>query len=472
MALWSEQTVEQATQGMVSGHFHASRVEIDSRKIQLGDLFVAIKGDRVDGHHYVADAFARGAVAAIVTHIPDGVPHKASTIIVPDTLKALEQLGHFARARSKAKIVGITGSVGKTSAKEMMKLALAAHGKTYATNGNYNNHIGTPLNLANLPPEWPFAVLEMGMNHAGEIAHLTNMVKPDIAIITTVDAVHLEFFDSVDAIADAKAEIFEAVGSGGFALLNRDNIYYEKLRAAAKMRGIEHIYSFGEHPQADAALIAYEPTAHGCAISAQIRGKEYCYALSATGKHFATASLSVLLACDVWDLPLAASVRALAEYSEVEGRGKTMPLEISGGKAWLVDDSYNASPVSMRAAFSKLDELWQMQGKKGRKLLALGDMRELGDGAPAMHAALADDIIALAFDKVFTVGALMQYLYSALPSEMRSTHVMEAAQLLPLLQKSLQADDLLLIKGSHGSLMYQLAASLKQSLASEKKYAV
>lgn len=473
ISLWSEQTVAEATGGEVRGHFHASRVEIDSRKIQLGDLFVAIKGERVDGHHYVADAFARGAVAALVSHVPDGAPRGAAFIVVPDTLKALEQMANLARARSKAKVVGITGSVGKTSAKEMMKLALSAYGKTYATTGNYNNHIGTPLNLSNLPPEAKYAVFEMGMNHAGEIAHLTNMVKPHVALITNVEAVHLEFFASVEAIAHAKAEIFQGVLESGVALLPADNPHVGLLATIAKQANIRVVKNFGSANESDAQLVSYMPTRSGCDVVALVQGQEYRYTLNATGKHFAISSLAVLLACSVLELPLMPALDALARYGEVEGRGKAIKLPLAGGGyATLIDDSYNASPVSMRAAFAKLDEVWQLQGKAGRKLAALGDMRELGDDAPMLHAALSDDVVRLKMDRVFTAGVLMKHLETALPAAQRGGHVMEAAQLLPILKKTLLQGDVLLVKGSHGSLMYQLAAALQESFPPEIKNAV
>ncbi len=253
--LWTDKTASRATGGKSQGNWQASRVKIDSRGLEPGDLFVAIKGEHFDGHDYVAEALAKGAVAAVVSRVPAGVK-PVSLLIVNDTLKALEALGRYARKHCTAKVVGVTGSVGKTSAKEMIRLALSAHGKTYATSGNYNNHIGTPLNLANLPPATPFAVFEMGMNHAGEISHLTQMVRPHIAAITNVEAVHMEFFGSLEAIAEAKSEIFEGVGAGGTAVLNRDSPMYPVMARRAKERGIT-IVTFGEHEKADCRLIDY-----------------------------------------------------------------------------------------------------------------------------------------------------------------------------------------------------------------------
>ncbi|MDE3061200.1 MAG: UDP-N-acetylmuramoyl-tripeptide--D-alanyl-D-alanine ligase, partial [Pseudomonadota bacterium] len=215
MALWDDKTAAEATGGRAQGTWEAARIEIDSRRVKPGDLFVAIKGENFDGHEFVGDAFKKGAAAVAVSK-----PVQGNHLLVPDALKGLEALGRYARARSRAKIIGVTGSVGKTSTKEMVRLALSAHGETYATSGNFNNHIGTPLSLANLPPDTPFAVFEMGMNHAGEISHLTTMVRPHIAVITNIEAVHLEFFGTIEKIAEAKAEIFEGVEKGGTAIIN------------------------------------------------------------------------------------------------------------------------------------------------------------------------------------------------------------------------------------------------------------
>lgn len=454
MVLWTERSAADATKARSQGQWNASRVEIDSRKAQAGDLFVAIKGERVDGHAYVADALKKGAVAALVDHVPAGL-EKAPLLVVKDTLKGLEDLGKYARQRASAKVVGVTGSVGKTSAKEMLRIALAAQGKTFATSGNYNNHIGTPLNLANMPPDTEFAVFEMGMNHAGEIAHLTKMVRPDVAAITNVEAVHLEFFTGLEAIADAKAEIFEGVAAGGAAVLNRDNPYYDRLAAAAAKHGITRIIGFGEQA-ADCRLAAYRPTADGCAIDAVIAGKPLHYTLQAAGKHWGVSSLLALACVQVLGLDVAKSATALAGFVEPEGRGRAVQI----GGITLIDDSYNASPASMRSAFAKAAEIRQRQ-KSGRLLAALGNMLELGEGAPTLHAELAEALQQYGFDGVFTAGDLMKHLHDTLPATLRMHHMASAVELLPLVKQSLKSGDVLLVKGSHGSKMYELAAALQ-----------
>lgn len=459
MTLWNEQTAAEATGGEARGMWFASRVEIDSRRVQLGDLFVAIKGERMDGHHYVADALSRGAVAAVVSHVPEGLQRNASLLVVEDTLKALADMGRFARVRSKARIVGVTGSVGKTSAKEMLKLALSAHGKTYATTGNFNNHIGTPLNLANLPMDAAFGVFEMGMNHAGEIEHLTQMVRPHVALVTNVEAVHLEFFRNLQGIADAKAEIFSGMEAGAAAVLNADNEWCDYLKQKAQARGIGQCLTYGADPSAYARLASYQPTMHGAEIVAEVAGQTIAFSLGATGRHFACTALAALCVAKAWSLPLPKTAAALVDFRESDGRGRVIALPVADGQALLIDDSYNASPASMRAAIAKADEIWQLSGRQGRKLAALGDMLELGGDAPQLHASLSDSLIAHNFH-TFTAGGLMQHLSAALPKEQRGAHMPDPKQLVPLLQKTLQAGDVLLVKGSHGSKMHEVAAAL------------
>ena len=458
--LWTEQTASDATAGKKQGHWEASRVEIDSRRVVPGDLFVAIKGDRFDGHDYVVGALERGAVAALVSRPLDDVSF-SHMLVVDDTLKGMEGLARAARKRTNAKVVGVTGSVGKTSAKEMIRLALSAHGNTYATTGNYNNHIGTPLNLANLPVEARFGVFEMGMNHAGEIAHLTRMVKPDVAVITNVEAVHSEFFGSIEGIANAKSEIFEGMRAGAIAVLNRDSRHYALMTHRADECGVRNIITFGEHEKADCRLIRYAPSEQGCSVEASISGERLRYTMKAVGKHWAFTSLLTLAVARALNLDVHKTADALAGFEEMDGRGNLVRLSVAGGEAILIDDSYNASPASMRAAFSKTAEVWEGRGRRGRKLAALGDMLELGGESASLHKELAPDIAGNGFDKVFAAGVWMKHLYGALPGAQRGAHVEHAGELLPLLQKELRAGDILLVKGSHGSKMYELVKHLK-----------
>lgn len=456
MTLWTHTQAEEATRGKAQGTWEASRVVIDSRAVQPGDLFVAIKGEKFDGHDFVADALAKGAVAAVVSQ-----PGEGNLLVVQDTLKALEDLGKFARARSNAKIVGITGSVGKTSAKEMVKIALSAHGKTYATAGNLNNHIGTPLNLANLPPDVDFAVFEMGMNHAGEISHLARMVRPHVAAITNIEAVHLEFFDSIEGIALAKSEIFDGLNDSGVAVLPADSPYLSILRSEARKQGVNHILIFGEAAGADCKLLSYQPSHDGSKVKCHIAGRDLHFDLRAVGRHWATTALLALAVSHALSLEMQETARALVQFGEPDGRGRVSRIKIGHHAITLVDDSYNASPAAMRAAFAKTVDVWNNNGCKGRKIAVLGDMLELGESAVELHAGLAESLQAQGFDKVFTAGSLMKHLHDALPKEMRGAHVAAANDLLPILRKSLSANDVLLVKGSHGSKMYELVSNLR-----------
>lgn len=443
--LWAASDAIKATGGISTADWCAARVEIDSRKVQAGDLFIAIKGERFDGHDYVADAFARGAVAAVVSNMSN---INDNHLVVTDTLKALEDLGKYNRARGKAKIIGVTGSVGKTSTKEMLKLALSAHGKTYATSGNYNNHIGTPLNLANLPLDAQFAVFEMGMNHAGEIAHLTKMVCPHIALITCVEAVHLEFFSSVEDIASAKAEIFAGLNDDGVAIINADQPYFSDIKHKK--------ITFGTNAKSDCRLLSYKTTFSGCEVLSDICSTKLNYSLSATGKHLAIISLSVLAVCAALDLDIKQSAAALAQFTEVGGRGRVERI----GNILLIDDSYNASPVSVKAACAKTNEVWQASGTKGRKIAILGDMLELGKTSAIIHSELSDSLLEQGFDKVYTAGNLMRHLYNALPLDLQAGHADNSCALLPIIK--LEDGDVVLVKGSHGSKMYELAEKLKE----------
>lgn len=456
MTRWTSQEAALATGGAAAGEWAVSSVAIDSRAMQPGALLVALKGERADGHAFVAEALAQGALAAMVSRVPPGADAKR-LLVVEDTQKALEALGGAGRARARGRIVGVTGSVGKTSMKEMLKLALAAHGNVFASHGNFNNHIGTPLNLANLPPDADFGVLEMGMNHAGELAALTRLVRPHVAVITNVEAAHLEFFGTLEAIADAKCEIFEGLEPGGVAVLNRDNAQFARCRAKAPWR----VVTFGRHEEADVRVEDYRATPHG----SEMRIGGLTVRMKAIGAQWALMAAAVLACARALGLDEAKTAAALAAFQEAEGRGRLVDI---GGGVTLLDDSYNASPAAMRAALAKLAELRRAGAVRGRLLAALGDMRELGEAAPRLHADLAEDVLDAEVDIVFTAGALMQHLHDALPDSVRGEHAADAAALLPIVRAALLPGDMLLVKGSHGSKMYTLA----QALIKKEAYAL
>ena len=433
-------------------------VSIDSRTVLPGELFVALEGPSFDGHDFVAAALARGAGAAIIARRSADLPADAPVVRVDDTLQALNRLGDAARRRSRARIIAVTGSVGKTGTKEALRHALEATAPCHASVGSFNNQWGVPLSLARMPREIGLAVFEIGMNHAGEIAALTRLVRPEIAIITTIEAAHLEFFDSVDDIADAKAEIFLGVPGFGTAILNRDNAFFATLSAAAVERGIGTVIGFGEHPEAAIRLLSYRPDGDGGAVTALIDGQEFSYRMAWPGRHLAMNSLAVLAAVKAAGADLAKGAAALASLPGLPGRGRRNLLQVAGGIAMLLDESYNASPAAMRAAFAVLAGIEPSAG--GRRIAVLGDMRELGTEADRLHRDLAEPLRAAGIDLVFAAGPHMAALVDALPPGLVAAHRATTADLAPLVADALRAGDVVLVKGSLGTRMADIVRPL------------
>lgn len=462
-ALWTLAEVAAAVEGAAFGVAEApiTGVSIDTRSLLPGDLFVALQGPNFDGNSFTAAAAAAGASAALVA-ARAGTTHPLPTVEVPDTQLALERLGAAARARSRAQIVAVTGSVGKTSTKEMLAAALSGAGPTHWSGGSLNNHWGVPLSLARMPAASRFAVFELGMNHAGEIAGLTRQVRPHVAAITTVEAVHLEFFASVAAIADAKAEIFLGLQPGGVAVLNRDNGQYERLADAARAAGVDRIIGFGSAPDTEARLLAVTPDGVGSVVEASLFGRHLRYRLGLAGRHMALNSLAVLAAVAAVGADPAAAAAALADLSGLAGRGRRAAIAVAGGEALLIDESYNASPASVRAALAVLGAT-PVSGA-GRRIAVLGDMRELGNQGPVLHRSLADSIDTAGIDLVFTVGPLMRELANTLPAAHRGDWCETAAAMAPVLAARLRAGDVVMVKGSFGIRMADIVKPLLAGL--------
>ncbi|MEE8271258.1 MAG: UDP-N-acetylmuramoyl-tripeptide--D-alanyl-D-alanine ligase, partial [Alphaproteobacteria bacterium] len=416
-----------------------------------------------DGHDYVAAALAKGAAAAMVDRPPPRVNADAPLLIVDDTMEGLTALGRFARLRFRGQLAAITGSVGKTSTKEALARALAAQGPTFATTGNLNNHWGVPLSLARMPADSAFAVLELGMNHAGEIARLSRLAKPDVALITNVDAAHLENFASVEGIADAKAEIFEGMNPAGAAILNRNNRQYPRLVAHARTAGIGRVWSFGEHPEADARLIDCSLHATCSAISAIVCDEPIQYSLSVPGAHWVLNSLGVMLAVRALGADVAIAARTLANVHPLKGRGVRSRIRLSpnglSDAFMLIDESYNASPIAIAASLGVLAKA--DLGDRGRRIAVLGDMLELGDSARMLHVGLKDPLVAADVDKVFACGPNMAKLYDALPPAMRGACAPDSAALAPLVAAAACPGDAIMVKGSLGSRMALVVDALQ-----------
>jgi UDP-N-acetylmuramoyl-tripeptide--D-alanyl-D-alanine ligase len=461
-ALWTLDDMATAMNAQRAGALpsEVNGISIDSRTLGKGDAFFAIKGDNRDGHDFVAGALQAGAGVAVVDRRPAGVADDAPLLIVPDVLDGLRDLARAARARSTAKIVAVTGSVGKTGTKEALRLALSADGETHVSAASYNNHWGVPLSLARCPQSARYAVFEIGMNHAGEITPLTALVRPHVAIVTTVAPVHLEFFGSVDKIADAKAEIFTGVVPGGVAVLNRDNDQYDRLARAAKVAGISRIVTFGENAQADARLVKLALQAETSCVHADILGHDVTYKLGAPGRHLVMNSLAVLAAVSLTGADLALGALALARLQPPTGRGARLTLTVPGGTALLIDESYNANPASMGAAVALLGQA--PVGPNGRRIAVLGDMLELGGEGPALHRALAAPIDAAGIDLVFCSGPQMRSLWDALPPGRRGGYADTAAALEPAVLAEIRAGDALMVKGSLGSKMGPLVRALER----------
>ena len=460
MSLWVVDAMAVAMQAARAGALPQAigGLSIDSRSIAPGEAFFAIKGDTHDGHGFVATALKNGAGLAVVAESKRGeMPADAPLLVVPDVLAGLTDLAAAARARSRGKIVAVTGSVGKTSTKEALRLALGRNGEVHASVASFNNHWGVPLSLARLPETARYGVFEIGMNHAGEITPLTKLVRPDVAIVTTVAPVHLAFFNSVDEIADAKAEIFLGLTPGGAAVINRDNDQFARLERAAKKMGAR-IVGFGEHAEAEARLVRFALQPDISTVEADILGERVAYKIGAPGKHLVVNSLAVLAAAKLAGADLALAALALADQVPAAGRGTRIALGVPGGDALLIDESYNANPLSMRAAVALLGQA--EIGPRGRRIAVLGDMLELGPHGPGLHRELAEPIREHGIDLVYCAGPLMEALWQALPSERRGGYAKDAATLEPEVLAAVRGGDAVMIKGSLGSRMGPIVKAL------------
>ena len=465
IALWSEAELIAAFRAAPSAPLSSAvgGISIDSRTLEPGDLFFAIRGDAHDGHDHVARAFEAGAAAAVVSR--ERAPQLAAlgaAFAVEDTLNAMERLGVAARARSTAKIVAVTGSVGKTTVKEMLRAMLTTCGATHASAASYNNHWGVPLTLARMPANARFGVFEMGMNHAGEIVPLTRMTRPHVALVTTIAPVHIEHLGSIEAIADAKTEIFFGLEPQGTAVLNRDAPQFERLKKAAAARGAR-VLSFGRGVDCDARLIDVEAIEGGSRVRARVLGRELAFELGAPGVHMAENALSALLAAEALGADLEPCAAALRRFSPQKGRGERFSVPTPDGAATIIDESYNANPASMRAALALLAAT--KPGPKGRRIAVIGDMLELGPKAAAMHAELAPDLSANNVDLLFGAGPLTRALFEAAPASMRAAWTERSSDLTDEVARTLRGGDIAMVKGSNGSRMGPLVAALRDRFA-------
>lgn len=457
-ALWTSDEIVAATGGVLHGApFEVSGVTFDSREVGAGDLFIAMPGSVVDGHDYVAKAFAAGAAGVLVARAVEG-PH----ILVSDVALALTALAVAARARMTGTVIGVTGSVGKTSTKEALYAALErfARGAVHRSVKSYNNHTGVPLSLARMPRDSEFAVLEMGMNHAGEIAALTRLVRPHVALITTIASAHIEHLGTMEAIVDAKAEMFEGLEPEGIAIIPEDKPWRDRLSKAAQ-KYADRTVTFGGDEADVAALHAVRSDHGGSLVTARLIDSELTFTIAQRGGHWITNSLAVLAVVEAVGADLAIAGLALADMSGLKGRGERHRLKVAGGHYLLIDESYNANPASMAATLQSL----AAERDVARRIAVLGPMRELGDQADAMHAALAPAVIEAGVDHLILVGADMRPLEEALASAIIVDRAEGADDAAELLARIVGPGDAVLVKASNSIGLARLVERMAGGLA-------
>jgi UDP-N-acetylmuramoyl-tripeptide--D-alanyl-D-alanine ligase len=456
--LWTSGEIAAATGGAVSAPFEVTGVTFDSRDVRRGDLFVAMPGTVYDGHKFVESAFAAGAAGAIVSQPVVGGPH----VMVDDTFAALRALGRASRERSRATIFGITGSVGKTSTKEALYAALDRNrsGKVHRSVKSYNNHTGVPLSLARMPRDSEFAVFEMGMNNAGEIRALAAQVHPHVALITAIAPAHIENLGSMEAIADAKAEIFESLEPSGIAIVPNDTPHRDRLVKAAR-RHTDHIITFGSGDADVHAVHAVAAEAGGSLISAVLLERELTFTISQRGEHWVSNSLAVLAAVEVVGADVGLAGLALADLGGLKGRGQRHVIELDGGELVLIDESYNANPASMAATLKSLGA----ESDATRRIAVLGPMRELGEHSDALHAGLAPAIVSAHVDRLILIGDEMRPLESALAGQVQTEHVRTVDEATDALRHLVHPGDAVLVKASNSVGLAKLVESMAKELA-------
>jgi UDP-N-acetylmuramoyl-tripeptide--D-alanyl-D-alanine ligase len=455
--IWTSEDAAEATGGASHGQWEAGSIVMDSREVTKGCLFVAMKGEHTDGHNFVKQALENGAAAAVISSFPAGISECDPLLLVPDVTQALNDLASYNRNRINANFIGITGSVGKTTTKEMVRQALQSIGKTYANPGTFNNHLGVPISLASIPLDVEFVVLEMGMSAHGEIAQLTKQVRPDIAIITNIAPAHLEFFTSTGDIAQAKCEIFQGMGEYGTAILNADDALFEQLSSSALEHNIQDIISFGVNKEADVVLLESTQQDEALKIKADVLYEPVTFSIATINPQHALGALSALAVVHTVGGDVEVAAAALSSFVALEGRGRITHVTFNDKKLIIVDDSYNSSPVAVSASIKALGS-WKIQ--EGRKIAILGDMLELGPDGKELHAGLAQDIIANKIDKVITIGPLMKNLYNALPDDTKLAAFDKIDNFLEVVNEYIENGDICLVKGSKSTYVSKLVQLL------------
>lgn len=466
--LWTGHALLHATQGRAIGTLPDSitGISIDSRTLMPGELYVAIKGDVHDGHAFVQAALGAGASAALVSerNLPE-IGAASPLVSVSDSLDGLIALGNAARARSQAKIIAVTGSAGKTGTKDALGFVLSQQGQTHFSVASFNNHWGVPLTLARFPASCAYGVFEIGMNHAGEITPLVKMVRPHVAIVTTIAPVHLAHFSSTLAIADAKGEIFSGLEEGGTAIINGDIPEMDRLDQHARHAGVKNIVHFGAGDPCDIRLIDAILGESSSEVTADIFGQRVHYRIGSPGRHIVMNSLAVLAAVSCVGADISRAAADLADVKPPQGRGARIRLFLPDGTAELIDESYNANPASMRAAMENLGRIQT----SGRRIAVLGDMLELGEDAANLHSGLREHLVANKIDQVFLAGPMMRHLWDVLPTSIRGRHAPTSQEILAAVRSEIRAGDIISVKGSLGSRMGPIVKALVKEFPADQE---
>ncbi|MCB2112656.1 MAG: UDP-N-acetylmuramoyl-tripeptide--D-alanyl-D-alanine ligase [Parvularculaceae bacterium] len=448
----------------VAEEWAAGGLSIDTRTLAPGEMFVALSDAR-DGHDFVASAFERGASAALVARAPSNAPDGAPLLVVPDTLEGLRDLARAARLRNFGRRIAVTGSVGKTSTKEMLRAALSGLGRVHASDRSFNNHWGVPLTLARMPIDVDFSIFEIGMNHAGEITPLTRLVAPHVAVITTIGDAHVEHLGSRENIARAKAEIFSGLEKNGAAILPLDCAQFGVLRDLAVKAGVKRVITFGESQDADIRLEEYSGDAAGAAINARLFGEPLAFSIGAPGRHQAMNALAVIGAVSALGGSAARAAAGLKGLAAAAGRGAQSKARLpGGGEVTILDESYNANPTSMAAALALLGQL--TPERTGRRVAVIGDMLELGPASHALHADLLAPLLAAKVDALYVAGSLVNYLWEKAPPAIRAGRADDARTLSRTIIGELKDGDIVMVKGSNGSKVSEIVAAIKAGASS------
>ncbi|PHS78499.1 MAG: UDP-N-acetylmuramoylalanyl-D-glutamyl-2, 6-diaminopimelate--D-alanyl-D-alanine ligase [Rhodospirillaceae bacterium] len=465
--LWTSAQAAKATRGDVTQGFVATGVSINTRTLKPGDLFVALVGPKIDGHDHVAKAFELGAVAAVVSHRPPVFDPDTPLLMVEDTMQALEDLGVYARKNFKGQVIAVTGSVGKTGTKEALNIVLRDQAKTTASIGSHNNHWGLPLSLARMDREARYGVMELGMNHPGELIPLSKMTQPDVCMITTVQAAHTEFFANTTEIAKAKAEIFQGAKPDWKAVINADISETIQLKQAARDHKAAEIITFGESINADFRVVVFKMEEQGSTITALTPIGPLRYYIASPGRHWVLNSLGVLAAVHALGGDVRQAAESLSKVTPPKSRGERFDVQLKDGTFALIDESYNASPAAVGAALAVLGA--QPVASSSRRIAVLGDMLELGEDTPQIHRDLGEVLISSGVDTVYLAGEAMQHLWDALPKKMQGHHCQTSKQLADVVKAKIRPGDVVMVKGSAGSKMDVVVKKLRALDKTRKK---